>query len=93
MWQAFRVTPQFVWVEVLVLVVWVLQVLGSLFKSGGGCVAAKLSAVVGALIRSGGCVSFGATGLKQGFDADDTGGDRGGAGDTDPANRRDVRRC
>src|SRR5829696_5502490 len=57
-WQTFRVTTQLVWVEVLVLIVWVLEVLRCGLKAGGGCVAPELGAGIGALIRSGSGFNF-----------------------------------
>ena len=57
-WQTFRVATQLVWVEVLVLIVWVLEVLRRGLQTGVGCVAPELGAGIGALIGSGSGFNF-----------------------------------
>src|SRR6185295_3569959 len=57
-WQTFRVIAYLVWVEILILIVWMLQVLRRGLQTGIGCVAPELGAGIGALIRAGSGFSF-----------------------------------
>ena len=79
-WQTFRVATQLVWVKVLVLIVWVLEVLRCGLQAGVGCIATEFGAGIGALIRSGSGLNFNIS--------DDSCGDGCGACDADLGQER-----